>query len=882
LRNCCLAMLVAFCVVFQVNADSAVKPKRVYDASRLTQPVPKIDGLLNDDVWQSPAGWQGDFTQYAPNEGQPATRKTRFKIIYDNDNLYAAIMCYDEPEKVRKIFAPRDQQGGDLCGLAFDSYFNHTTAYEFDITAAGQKTDVMYLGGAFNFDYNWNPNWEGATAVNDSGWAAEFKIPFSQLRYSDIKEQVWGLHVWRIVDHLKEESHWNLLPSTATQGAHLFGIMQGISGIRTSRQTEFLPYVSLKYDRNGQNDNPYIKNWRLSPNAGLDAKIGISSNFTLDATINPDFGQIEADPAQLNLTAYETYFDEKRPFFLEGNDIFDFKAVRNQLFYVPTGSQLFYTRRIGAEPHFFPDVSENQSFESSENTAILGSGKLTGRTRNGWSIGMLEAATNSEYGKMYSFDSLSRRVDTEKVLTEPYSNYFASRIKKTSSDANTEIGGSFNSVLRKVGSSGLYDELISSAHTADIDFKKQTLNKDYYMQGCVMGSYLGGSQKAITAREESSIHEFQRPDASYLKLDTASTSLPGAGGSLEIGKQGGLFQFWANGSVWSPGLDFNDIGYLKETDKIGQQLGVSMFDNSQTRISNRILSDLYIDNGWTFGKELKNSKIAADALVDFKNLWEAYFSIEHDFPTLDTRILRGGPALYQDGYSGGLLQVQTNQSDRISGTVWTSYYFNSSNTYSTNSYDFKLNLNPIDKLTLSADLFFEKDDIPFDYFYAPLPAGINVVGRLNQKIASLTLRAEFYLNPKLSFRYYANPYFTSVDFSDYRRVANPHSAHANDRFHTFANDELSFDAPNNSYAVTEPGVPSYEFSNPDEFYSVFQSNFVFKWEYKPGSVLYAVWTHNQGQDNFYNAPRLADNSLDLFKSASRDVFMIKLSYWFSL
>jgi len=865
----------ALCMAAQINADDVIRPKRIYDATRIHQPVPVIDGLLTDSVWLSPEGWQGDFTQYSPNEGQPATRKTRFKITYDNANIYVAIMCYDEPGKVRKILTPRDQSDnvGDLCGVAFDSYFNHVTAYEFDVTAAGQQIDVMYIRGGNNYDWNWNAIWESATAVNDSGWAAEFRIPFSQLRYHNIKEQVWGLHVWRVIDRLNEQTMWNLMPSTAYPGSHNFGELHGISGIRSSRQTELLPYVSLKYDNNNQNDNPYVKNGKLESNAGVDAKIGISSNFTLDATINPDFGQIEQDPAILNLTAFETYFDEKRPFFLEGNDIFDFSVLDNQL---------FYSRRLGAAPEYGPSVGDNQKYQQPENTTILGSGKLTGRTQHGLSVGILETVTKSEYGKMYSFDSATGSVDTRNIMTAPYTNYLSARVKKESADANTEIGGSFNSVAREFAGDSLRNQQVSSAHTAALDFKQMFLDKNYYVKANAMGSYLAGSQKAISSRQESAIHEYQRPDAGYLRLDTAATSLSGDGGLLQVGKQGGVFQFWANGSFWSPGLDLNDVGYLKATDIVDQQLVFFVNDNTPIGLFKSIYWYLVNDNSWTFGREHTQSMLETDFYGALKNLWEIDFQAQHFFPSLDARMLRGGPALYQDSRSGGFLAIMTDQTRRVSGTVRSTGYFNIGAAYATIAIDCKLNVNPFDKLTLSADADFEKNNLPYDYFNAALPAGINVVGRLRQEIASLTLRAEFYVNPRLSLRYYGNPYFTSVDFSDFRRVANPHAANVDERFHSYTNGELSFDASSNAFTVNEGGIPSYSFSNPDEFYGVFQSNFVFRWEYQPGSTFYAVWTHNQGKDAFYDAPRVDENSLDVFKTASRDVFMVKLSYWFSL
>jgi hypothetical protein len=882
MRTAILAVLFATCVVFQISADTAVRPKRVYHTARLTQQPPKIDGVLSDDVWKSSYGWQGDFLLCAPNEGQPATaRPTRFKIVYDNDNIYVAIQCYDDPTKVKKIFTPRDQSdnSGDLCGIAFDSYFNHTTAYEFDLTAAGQKVDVMYVGGGNNYNFNWNAVWDGATAINDSGWAAEFKIPFSQLRYNNLKEQVWGLHVWRQIDRLNEQSMWNLIPANVYQGAHNFGEIHGISDIRCSRQTEFLPYLSLKYDNNNQNQNPFVKDGQWVFNGGLDAKIGISSNFTLDATINPDFGQIEQDPAILNLTEYETYFDEKRPFFLEGTEIFDFNpqdAING------SKRQLFYSRRIGETSDFYPALGDNEMYQPPGNTAIIGSGKLTGRTQNGLSVGILDAVTNSENGTIFGIDSISNSPYSNGVLAQPYTNYLAGRVKKESPDANTEIGGSFNSVAREFDRDSLRNQMVSSANTMGIDFKQMFLDKKYSLQANVMGSLLDGSHQAITIRQESDLHEYQRPDAKGLSLDTTKSLLSGEGAFLEIAKQEGFFQFWAIESCWSPGLDVNDIGYMRETDKIDQQLLMGLFDTTPLGFFSQIKGYFFTDNAWTFEHEHTQSVLGIFCWSMLKNLWTIQCQGYRFFPSLDTRILRGGPALYQDGYNSGYLSVQTDQSQRINAQIQTTYNFNIHDNDYAGHYELTLNLNPIDKLNFSGDIGFDKNNMPYQYVPASLPDGINVVGRLKQEIVSLTLRASFYVNPKLSFQYYGNPYFTSVDYSDFRRVASPHSANVNDRFHVFTGSDLSFSPSDNSYSVNEPGMPSYSFANPDELYRVFQSNFVFKWEYLPGSTLYFVWTHNQGKDDFYDAPRLDDNSLDVLKTASRDVFMVKLSYWFSL
>jgi hypothetical protein len=874
MKNRWVSSIIVLCCATLIVAEAPQREKRVYTTAKLQQKAPIIDGLLTDSVWQQSAGWGGDFVELTPDEGTVPPYQTRFKIVYDDDNIYAAILCYDDPAKVRRVFAPRDQKAGDLCGIAFDSYLNHTTAYEFDLTAAGQKVDLMYLPGLYNYDHNWNPIWQTATALHDSGWVAEFKIPFSQLRYTAKNEQVWGFHAWRVIDRDNRISQWNIIPSSAPPGAHNFGLMKGMTGIHSSRQMEFLPYTSLKFDYNRQNFNPFVKDWKFSPNAGIDAKIGISSNFTLDATINPDFGQVEADPSRLNLSAYETYYDEKRPFFLEGTDIFDFKIGDDRP---------FYTRRIGAIPQFYPMTNDNEYDQHPDNTKIIGSGKLTGRTQKGVSIGILETVTNPEYDLIYSRDTLSTdpndTVNTRKVLCEPLTNYFASRFKKESSDANTMIGGTINSVVRRLRGSQMEDEMASTANSGGIDFQQSFRDKNYLFSAKAIGSYLTGSPEAITAKQLSHLHRYQRTDAEHLELDTTRIDLSGAGGYLGLQKTGGKFVFSAKGSFRTPALDLNDEGYMAAADIIDEKAWVGTMNWEQIGILRAYQAFTGVNNSWTFGKERTHSDLFLELWLRFTNRYEAYFFGEHYFPALDVRVLRGGPALYQDHLTKLYLDLKSDPAKRLCAETESRLDFNAVNNSSTKMFILRFVMNPVDKLRLTAEGMYERRNLAYEYIPSTQP--FDLIGRLNQKTANITLRAEYFIKPEISFQYYGSPYFAAVHYSDFRRVNESRAKNVAERFRRYAPDEISFDAVNNSYHATD-NSKEFDFGNPDQSFSEFRSNFVFRWEYRPGSQFYLVWTHNQGDFQMSNDPLLRETGSNLFKSKSRDIFMAKISYWFGI
>ncbi len=412
------------------NIDSLLRNKRVYYSESIGDySVPKIDGLLDDEMW-SLGEWQGGFIQQFPYGGRKASENTYFKALYDRSNLYVAIICQDsEPELIRDILGRRDARGGDNAGVALDSYFDKRTAFEFSMTAAGQKMDLKHLGD-YSFDMNWDAVWDGATSRNDTAWIAEMMLPFSQLRYAKRDEHVWGLHVYRVVSRKSEAASWDEIPREAPATVYLFGELKGLKNIRTSRQMELLPYAlgSLSRFPGNANNDPF------DFTAGLDAKVGISSDYTLDLSVNPDFGQVEADPSVLNLTSFETFFQEKRPFFLEGNDVFDFEM---------DGDIPYYSRRIGSAPSFSSYYNGWNVSDIPDRSTILGAAKLTGKSKNGLSVGLVSGLTAREFAKGTNISGLEKDMEVS-----PLSNYMGSRIKRDFKGGNTIVGGVFSLVNR--------------------------------------------------------------------------------------------------------------------------------------------------------------------------------------------------------------------------------------------------------------------------------------------------------------------------------------------------------------------------------------------------------------------------------------------------
>src|SRR4030042_394601 len=449
--------------LISVNSDSQDTVSRLpspvkqptYTTSRLVTKKPVIDGKLDDECWKH-GTWAGDYTQWIPREGAKPTWPTEFNIQYDDKNLYIAFRGYDgEPDKINRFAGVRDEQVGDMMGVTFDSYRDYRTGFEFTLTAWGQKSDLI-LFNPMNWDFNWNPVWKGKVSMEDSAWVAEMEVPLSQVRYSSQDEQVWGMHTWRYISRLQEESNWEKQSKTGPGMIYNFGDMRGIKGLKKSRRLEIMPFAlgELKTFKK-ESGNPFAENGRLwEGNAGLDAKIGISSNFTVDLTVNPDFGQVESDTSVMNLTAFQTFYEEKRPFFLEGLTIFNYDFE---------DQTLFYSRRIGHVPSLTVSPDENPFVQTPDKTTILSALKFSGTTSKGLSLGIIQSLTANEFAKLS--DTIG---NMSKMKVEPLTSYTVARIQKRYKAGNTILGGMITSVNRAIDENSL-EFLSNNEYTGGFD-----------------------------------------------------------------------------------------------------------------------------------------------------------------------------------------------------------------------------------------------------------------------------------------------------------------------------------------------------------------------------------------------------------------------------
>ncbi len=843
------------------NIDSLLNNKRVYHSQSIGEiPAPKIDGLLDDKMWTL-GEWQGRFTQQFPYGGRAASEQTFVKALYDRSNLYVAIICQDsEPELIRDILGRRDARGGDNAGIAIDSYNDKRTAFEFSMTAAGQKMDLKHLGD-YNFDFNWDAVWDGATSINDTAWIAEMKLPFSQIRYAKQEEQVWGVHFYRVISRKSEADNWNYIPREAPAMVYLFGELKGVKNIRSSRQVELLPYAlgSLSGFQGEKNQAPF------DFTAGLDAKVGISSDYTLDLSVNPDFGQVEADPSDLNLTSFETFFEEKRPFFLEGNDVFDFEM---------DGDIPYYSRRIGSAPSFSSSHNGWQISGIPDRSTILGAAKLTGKSKNGLSVGLVSGLTARETGKASVEDGTENEIEVS-----PLSNYLASRIKKDIKEGNTIVGGVFSLVNRISPDSVSRKLLPANAISGGLDLLHHWKNRNYYLELKTIASQINGSPESIIRKQTAHNHRYQRPDAEYIEVDSLRDRLAGHGALIRAGKKGGNWNFYFQGQYRSPGLNLNDLGYIRQSDFIGQRVEISYDMNEPGKWIRSYSLQLYHEALWSFGGENTGNRVGFGFQGRNNQLWWLKINLKHDFSLLDTRELRGGPALRNDAVSQIGLSVGTNSAKDLYAAIGYQHTALGMDQFNENYLGLSLTWLPVKRLKLSGLTNITQRQ--YHQQYVMTISGNTtkeyIVGNINQATTSVTFRGELFLTPELSLQYYGSPYYSVGKYDSFRRVDQASSKIRSDRCETL---DLAYDSTLDHYFF-DTNSESLGFDNPDFSFMQFRSNLVFRWEYKLGSTLYMVWAHDRsGWESAYNPIR--DITGDLFGIKGNNVIMLKLNFWFSI
>ena len=848
-----------------IPADSVLVP-RVYNTARLATIRPSIDGVLDDSCW-STGVWAGDFTQWYPKEKGRPSQATELKILYDDDNLYVAIRAHDsEPGKILPIAGRRDEQVGDCVGVCFDSYHDHRTGFEFDVTAAGQKMDLV-LTNPMNPDVNWNPVWYAKTGMEDSGWVAEMQIPLNQLRFSDEENQVWGLHCWRWIDRLKEEDDWEVQEQNSPGMLYLFGHLKGLEGLRKGLHVELMPYGLGSLNTFGkERGNPFKESGRSwFGSGGLDGKVGISSNFTVDFTFNPDFGQVESDPSMMNLTAFETFYEEKRPFFLEGKSILSFAY---------DDVNLFYTRRIGHLSDYTPQTAGNEFVQMPGRTTIIDAVKLSGKSADGLSVGILQSFTSDAEARI-SGGAVERR-----VTVEPMTNYFVGRVQKDFNEGGTIVGGIVTAANRSIRDDYL-QFLSTGAYTGGVDLLHYWNDKEYFVSAEVLGSHIKGDRAAITALQLSSARYYQRPDASGSRLDTLAESLDGTGGKVSIGKASKGYWRYSTEFLWrSPGLELNDLGYMQTADVIEQENSLSYSITEPVSLFKTFSVGVTQYNNWDFAGDYLSSNAALSLYAGFLNNWTFSSGVSYATPSLDLRILRGGFAMRMPSSFSMNFSVKSDDSRPLfftSGLGMQSWQDDDAHLLSLQA---GVNVRPMNTLSLSfnAEYSTNKDNLQYvsalEYGGSPR----YILGTIVQHTLGLTFRIDWNISPELSIQYYGSPFASVGSYSEFKYVTHPRSGDYRQRFDVYA-----FSRQGNSILLDESGdgAADYSIPAPDFSFSQFRSNLVFRWEYMPGSQIYFVWASDVTGTGS-TGTSLRESLRDLGNIFPNNTFLVKASYWVSL
>ncbi len=875
-----ILVLVCTSLIAEVTPDSK-NIKKIYTTKHVNPHAPVIDAKPGDPAWET-IPWETNFIQREPYEGTSPTQQTAFKILYDDKNLYVFIRAFDtEPKNIVRRMSRRDGLEGDWVTIQLDSYHDLQTAFVFAVNAAGVKYDKTITEDGNNENTSWDPVWHVKTSVDEKGWNAEMKIPFSQLRFSNAQEQVWGMQVSRRLFRNGEREDWQFIPRDSPGYVSRFGELHGIKNIKHKRQMEITPYVVGKLLQSPKEEgNPFATGRGQNAALGLDGKIGINSDLTLDLTINPDFGQVEADPSEVNLTTIETYFQEKRPFFIEGNNIMDYQVTGGDGDY--SSDNLFYSRRIGRTPHYYPDTNQNEYLNMPTNTSILGAFKLTGKTQNGLSIGILESFTNKEKAEI---DFLGQR---RSETVEPFSNFFLARLRKDYHKGRTIIGGMFTAVHRSIADADTnLDFLHKSAYTGGFDLFHSWKNKTYSISLNTIFSLVQGSKEAILNTQQSPVHYFQRPDADHVSLNPNRTSLSGIGGTLSLDKSGNGHFNYSLGVTWrSPGLELNDLGYLRAADRIMQWTWVGYRIWEPFAIFRTININFNQWQSWNFGGDKLSFGGNVNLNTQFKNYWGLSYGVNIQGEHFSTNELRGGPLLKLPGAWSYWGEIYTDTRKSLVFEVGTWNYLGKNDFEKMHEIWSEITFRPISNFSVSLEPAFSTKKSLLQYVNTQnfQDSQRYIFASLDQKTVSLTVRLEYSITPDLSIQFYGQPFISAGKYMNFKHITNPRANGIENRYNTFSPEQIQYNKDQNTYSIDEnlDHQPDYSFDNPNFNFLQFRCNLVVRWEYIPGSTVFLVWSQGRTGNGVSGDFSFSKDFRDLFDVKPDNVFLIKFTYLFNL
>ena len=842
----------------------ALPVARVLEAAPIDSSGPQIDGHLDEPMWDQ-ASVATDFVQLRPDEGDPASERTVARVLSGPDAIYVGIRAYDSnADRIEGQLTRRDQGSfSDWVHVAIDSYNDRRTAFQFGVNPMGVKRD-SYRFDDTREDRDWDAVWDVGVSVDDEGWTAEFRIPYSQLRFS-ASEENWGIQFIRWIARKNESTYWAPLSGEVEGMVSRFGRLRGIESIERAKRLEIVPYTVGRVDRtrsrSAAEDAAFPSLDDPDSEIGLDLKFGLTSNLTMDVTLNPDFGQVEADPSEVNLSEFETRFEERRPFFIEGSNIFQFG--------IGGGDRLFYSRRIGRAPQGSVGTLGGQSSRPA-NTTILSAEKLSGKTESGWTLGLLHAMTDEEQASIVTGTGEALR-----QVVEPAAHFAVARLQKDFRDGRSAVGTVLTATSRSSEAELL--DLHSEAFTGGFDFRHRFGEDNYSVSGYFLGSRVSGTAAALERTQLASSRYYQRPDADYVSFDPTRTSLSGYSAELELEKIGGGFWRYGTGlRSRSPGFEANDVGFMRRADRQRVWTFVEYDHYLPTRrFQNwRLRGEASYDQ--TFGGERTGLDTELSARAQFSNFWNSWAGLSYDRGSWNVTALRGGPALRESDRVNGWIGFATDGRKKLGFNMNT---FAGRQTDSENWwYGFSPNVSfrPAGRIQASLGGFLRRNSHEYQWVTRVTSSQDHfIVSGLEQETVGLTARMDLAFTPNLSLQVYAQPFFSAGDYDDLKSVADPGARDFDSRFARLATQLQS------GVFITDvdgDGVDEL-ISDPSFNFKQFRSNTVLRWEYRPGSALFVVWS--QGREDFDSVGELAlgDDFEDLFRSAADDVFLVKLSYW---
>jgi hypothetical protein len=856
----------------------------------------RLDGKLDEAVWRTaPAATA--FRQSQPNEGQPATQRTDVRFAFDDAAIYVGARMFDDSgaRGVQTRLVRRDASAdADYLEVIFDTYHDHIGRLFFTVNPSGVRADANGLGGGS--DDSWDPVWEVKTTIDSLGWTAEMRIPFSQLRYPTTRaEQTWGLQIWRQANRLNELSQWSFWRLTESGGPPYFGHLTGLVIHRAPEKAEVLPYVVGRSSNVPVSDpgDPFAKSHVMDGRVGADARVLLTSNLTLATTINPDFGQVEADPAVVNLTAFETFFDEKRPFFVEGSSYFGFGGLNCFFCSNVSSLSMFYTRRIGRAPQVSAAAYDSVDHAKvPDNSTILGAAKLTGRTPSGWSIGALDAVTGRAQASVQRSDGTRGR-----VTVEPLTNYFVGRIAKDLRGGATVIRAMATSVYRDVGSPLVADRLSHHAESFGLSTDMWFRNRDYHLMAQVAGTNVSGDTAAILRLQQSSARYFQRPDrgngANGLlsdRFDPSLTSLRGLGAYARFARDQGNWLWEVSTNLRTPGFENNDIAFLSRADY--WWMSGNLF-RQWTKPTTWYRQAFFIVGGqqqYNFDWDLTDRQGQLFGDIVLRNYWEINGFWIGRPSVLDDGLARGGPVLRRPALN--YWQASLSSDRRKSVVVNASGSYDRSSDGKPDWYtSLTLQLRPASNISLSLGPSFSHNETAYQYVSAVADptatafAGTRYVfADLNQDAVAMDTRFNVTFTPNLTFELFVQPLIASGSYSRYKEFAAPRALRKLTYGVDVGTDSVvpgSAGQPDVHVIDPDAAGPAQSFSitDPSFVFRALRGNAVLRWEYRPGSTLFLVWTRSSESALSRGSIDFGPDTHALFRGPAENIFLLKMNFW---